>query len=118
MDRYLNVRFDSAYSREVATAKLLDLVQTFPELKQIDKLQFENKEGFPYGIVSLIQCDAQGCFSFNRGDYFENVNLVEFLIPDTEEAVSHYLKLAKRITEMLQWELVDADTDEVLIEGK
>ncbi len=116
--KYLNIRFDSKYSIETDTKELLDFIKRIPEVKQTDKVQFENKTNFPWGVISLIKCDQRGCFSIDKGQYFEMVNLVELLFSDNQESLTHYQKIGTEIANQLNWELIDDDTDEILMKRK
>ena len=103
----LNIRFDSKYSVYSRTKELIQFIKSIPELKQTDNIQFVNKDNYPWGVISLIKCDEQGCFSFDKGEYFEEVNLIEVLFSDTEESLSHYLKIGTSIANKMNWEIVE-----------
>jgi len=113
--RYLNIRFDSKYSLDTDTTKLIEFIKTMSELKQTDKVQFENTETYPWGVISLIKCDERGCFSLEKGKYVAQANLIELLFSDTEESLSHYLEIGAKIAKKINWEINDEDIDEILV---
>lgn len=116
--KYLNIRFDSKYSMYKHTMRLIEFIKTIPELKQTDKVQFKNADDYPWGVISLIKCDKHGNFSLNKRECFAEVNLIEILFFDTDESLKHYLEIGTRIANKMNWEIVDEDTDEILIPKK
>ncbi|WP_103070124.1 hypothetical protein [Aquimarina sediminis] len=95
------------------TIELVEFIKTIPELKQTDKVQFENTDDCPWGVVSLIKCDDHGCFSFDKKKHVAQVNLIELLFSDTEESLSHYLEIGTRIAKKLDWKISDDHNDEI-----
>ena len=116
--RCLNIRFDSKHSININTVELIAFIKSFPELKQTDKVQFKNIDDYPWGVISLLKCDENGCFSLDKDEYFEQVNLIELLFSDTKELLSYYLEIGTRIAEKMNWELMDDDVDEILVNKK
>lgn len=112
---YWNIRFDSDYSLEVETGKVIDFIQTFPELKQTDKLEFKSQDNYPWGILSLIKCDNRGCFGFGEGHYFDKINLIQIIFADEIDSFDYYYALGLKITEEMNWEMIDDEIDELLI---
>jgi len=103
----INIRFDSKYSVYTKTKELIEFIKTIPELMQTDKIQFGNKDNYPWGVISLIKCDEHGCFSFDKAEYLEEVNLLEILFDDKEESLNHYLEIGTRIANKMNWEIVE-----------
>lgn len=115
---YLNIRFNSTYSKIIQTEKIIPFVNSLIELKQTDKVQFKNTEPYPWGVVSLVKCSDRGNYSLDTGEYFEFVNLIELLFLDKEDSRDHYIKLGAKIARKLQWEMIDDDTDEIIVKSK
>lgn len=114
--KYLSIRFDEKYSGILKTEDVIKLLIGFPGLHQTDKCQFENKEGEPWLVLSLIKCDAHGCYSINKGEYFSNINLIELVFNDSDISFNTYFPLAKRIAESINWEVFDSQEEEVIIQ--
>lgn len=117
MYKYLNIRYDSSYTHFLRTDSIINFINDFEEVKQTDKVQFESNTDYPWGVISLIHCDEKGLYSIEQGEYFEKVNLIEIICSDNIESFEHYLKVASRIAKRINWELVDDDNDEVLVEN-
>ena len=110
--KYLNIRYDSRYSKAIKTESVIKLIEKIDCIQRKGKIQFENKIEYPWLVLSLIKCNEKGNFSFNGGDYFEEINLIELIIVDNEESISKYQPIAKQIAKQIDWEVIDDHKDE------
>jgi len=114
--RYLNIRFDKEYSDKLNTEDVIKIVNGISGLVQTDKCQFENQKDFPWLVLSLIKCNEFGNYSIDKGEYFQKINLIELLFNDCDESFNTYFPIAKQIAETINWEVLDCDNEEIIIE--
>jgi hypothetical protein len=114
--RYLNIRFDSKYSKDLNTKDVILIIEKIDGLTRKDKCQFENVENFPWLVLSLIKCNDRGNFSIDKGEYFEKINLIELIFSDNQESYDVYAPVAKEIANKINWEVIDDHNEEIIIE--
>ncbi|NME72758.1 hypothetical protein [Flammeovirga aprica] len=112
---YLNIRFDSKYSKDLNTKDLILIIKKIDGLTRKDKCQFENAENFPWLVLSLINCNDRGNFSIDEGEYFEKINLIELIFSDNQESYDVYFLIGKDIANKINWEVIDDHTEEVIV---
>ena len=115
---YFELRYDSNYSRTIDTEEVLDYISSLDELVRVDKIQYKNKPELPWGIVTLIMASEKGNYSYDKGEYFEKINLIEMILKDDSNSFDHYLGIGERIAKNLNWELMDCDDDTILIKNE
>lgn len=115
---YFEIRYDSKYSQFIDTQRVLKYISSLDELVLVDKIQYKNRPDLPWGVVTLVKANERGNYSYDKGEYFEKINLIEMILKDDPNSFDHYLGIGKRIAKNLNWELMDCDNDTILIKNE
>jgi hypothetical protein len=113
--RYLNIRFNSKYSRNLNTKDVIPVINKINGLARKDKCKFENDDNLPWLVLSLVKCNERGNYSIDEGEYFEEINLIEFIFAEDEESYNTYITIAKEIAHKFNWEVVDDHNNEMVV---
>jgi hypothetical protein len=114
--RYLNIRFDKEYSDSLNTEHIIKILKCISGLTQTDKCEFKNQNELPWLVLSLIKCNEFGNYDIDKGEYLSEINLIELKFNGTDESDKTYIRIAKQIAEFINWEVIDCDNDEIIIQ--
>lgn len=117
MYRYLNIRGESDYSKFLPVEDIFSCIANIPELSQLSDRSFESVAGAPWFLVSIISCSSTGCYPGRTSHTSKTANLIEFICSDDNfRKRFFYERLALGVAKSLDWEVVDANSSEVIRE--
>jgi len=114
MCRYLVVRSDDQFTSTVPTPVVTSFLATIPTLQQDSPTVYYGLDGTVQ--VLLLRCDHAGNYTHDR-DWPppDKVNRVELICSCFGPQRDHeWEALAGQVADLLAWEVVDDETDEVL----
>ena len=113
---YLSIRADNNYSQKIATSDFVALVESVLDLKREGNVSFSKALGCFKLRIQGILADSRGNYAFNSDREFVAINLVEIRIPQgaEDEFENEILALSGQIASMLNWEVEDHETGNIL----
>src|SRR5688500_16677246 len=114
MYKYLNLRFDTRYSKFVSVEDVVEILNSVSKLKRAAPSKFISDAELPWGIINLLQCDSKGNYAVDEESSFGEVNLIEFIFSDEDNAFKEYYSIALNLAEKVNWEIFDASAEKVI----
>ncbi|MFF3115227.1 hypothetical protein ACFVSN_39340 [Kitasatospora sp. NPDC057904] len=113
---YLTVRPDRRHDGSVATGVLLAHLDAVPGLRRTDLASYQAEDGREWLDVSIAARGEAAGYAVHEGRVPARVDVVE-LICSTPDGYTAALAVATGIADLLGWEVVDSESDEVLHAG-
>jgi hypothetical protein len=116
---YLEIRNDNKYSKTISN----DLFSSFFNDKyKIDRTNNRNitiRTDTNYITFTAILCNSDGNYNFNDNLIPNAINLIEVQLPMhfTEYFENYLLNILKDISDYLNWEVFDHETNTVIIKS-
>ncbi|MFE6050523.1 hypothetical protein ACFQ6N_07210 [Kitasatospora sp. NPDC056446] len=119
MYQYLTVRSDERHGGSVRAGALVAYLDSVPGLRRTDAASYRAREDRPWLDVTLAACGGTGGYAVFAGRVPERVDVVELVWSSADGAPAHAAAraVAAGIADLLGWEVVDPDSDEVLYVG-
>ncbi len=118
MCRYLVVRSDDRFTRAVATPVVTEFLLSIAGLRQVSARSYHGLDATVQ--VLLLRCDQAGNYAVHTDQPPpENINRVELVCScQGPQRYDEWQGLARRIAGFLAWEVVDDESDEILLRGR
>jgi hypothetical protein len=110
---YYEIRGAADYSISVGTEIMLAILDGFSELKRTGLISYENAIGYPWISLSLVK-SRNGNYSVAPETWDSEFTMIPIVCSKSEngKVPVAQVELLMRITEILNWELIDEETDE------
>jgi hypothetical protein len=110
---YYEIRGAADYSISVDTEITLAMLDGFSELKRTGLISYENAIGYPWIYLSLVK-SRKGNYSVGPETWDSEFNMIPIVCIKSEDGKVPVaqVELLIRIAKILNWELIDEETDE------
>ncbi|RYF48045.1 MAG: hypothetical protein EOO38_10960 [Cytophagaceae bacterium] len=110
---YYEIRGSAKYDVSADTEGMRTVLDSFSELKRIGLISYENAVGYPWISLSLVK-SSNGNYSVSPATSSSEFNLIPVVCSKSVDGrvSTSQVDLLIRIAAMLNWELVEEETDE------
>ncbi len=115
---YFNLRYDAELSESKPVETIKSWLKEFKQIQETQSVSYENSDHFPWIKITLL--NAKSDDSWAEEDSITECNLIaivgsKHLYHPTETLEIRYLQyvdLLKKIADLLNWELIDEETED------
>jgi hypothetical protein len=110
---YYEIRGSANYDISGDTTGMRTILDSFLELKRVGLISYENAAGYPWMSLSLVKSN-NGSYHVSDDTWNAEFNMIPVVCSksDNGEVPVSQVNLLIRISEMLNWELIEEDADE------
>jgi hypothetical protein len=110
---YYEIRGSANYDIHDDTEDMRTILDSFPELKRVGLINYENATGYPWINLSLVKSDKGNYHVFNE-TWDAEFNMIPIVCSksDSGRVSVAQVKLLIKIASILNWELIEEETDE------